>query len=228
MIRVIDVSDILGDQPPAQRSDPADLVADRLALLDWRRRIAELYAEIRGNSDPRDAWRVWQATRAELFRRHPQSPIPASVRHRYGGPHVYPYDAAWRALAEVEPAEPKRLEIPTSTGDDMALRRWGVAHFRLGQFDLTLELYWLEGYGGGLFAPFADATSGRETYGAGRYLLDTVKGADLGHEGGRLILDFNFAYQPSCSYDPRWTCPLAPAANRLALAILAGERLVGE
>jgi uncharacterized protein (DUF1684 family) len=191
----------------------ADPVADTLALLDWRRRIAELYAEIRANSDPQDGWSVWHATRAELFRGHPQSPIPSSVRHRYSGPHVYPYDAAWRALAEVEPAEPKRLEIPTSTGDDMALRRWGVAHFRLQQTDLTLELYWLEGYGGGLFAPFADATSGRETYGAGRYLLDTIKGADLGHEGRRLILDFNFAYQPSCSYDPRWTCPLAHHAT---------------
>ena len=78
---------------------------------------------------------------------------------------------------------------------------------------MTLELYWLEGYGGGLFVPFADATSGRETYGAGRYLLDTVKGADLGQRGGRLVLDFNFAYQPSCAYDPRWTCPLTPPAQ---------------
>jgi uncharacterized protein (DUF1684 family) len=89
-----------------------------------------------------------------------------------------------------------------STGEGMVLRRWAVAHFRAHEAELTLELYWLEGYGGGVFAPFADATSGRETYGAGRYLLDTIKGADLGLEGGRLVLDFNFAYQPSCSYDP--------------------------
>jgi uncharacterized protein (DUF1684 family) len=201
-------------------------VAETLALLDWRRRIAELYAEIRGSSDPREAWNVWQSTRSELFRRHPQSPVPSSERDRYGGPYVYPYDAAWRTLAEVEPAEPKSLAIPTSTADEMTLRRWGLARFRLQQTDLTLELYWLEGYGGGVFLPFADVTSGRETYGAGRYLLDSIKGADLGQEGTRLILDFNFAYQPSCSYDPRWMCPLAPPANRLPLDVLAGERLV--
>ena len=88
----------------------------------------------------------------------------------------------------------------------------------------ALELYWLEGYGGGLYLPFADATSGDETYGAGRYLLDTIKGADLGLEHDRLVLDFNFAYNPSCAYDPRWVCPLAPPANRLAVAVRAGER----
>jgi uncharacterized protein (DUF1684 family) len=94
--------------------------------------------------------------------------------------------------------------------------------------EVELEVYWLEGYGGGVFLPFADATSGTETYGAGRYLLDTVKGADLGADGDRLVLDFNFAYQPSCSYDPRWTCPLAPRANRLPMPVLAGERLVAQ
>ena len=88
-----------------------------------------------------------------------------------------------------------------------------------------LALHWLEGYGGGLFLSFRDATSGRETYGACRYLLDTVKGADLGIDGERLVLDFNFAYQPSCSYDPAWACPLAPPDNRLAVPVLAGERL---
>jgi uncharacterized protein len=77
-----------------------------------------------------------------------------------------------------------------------------------------------------VFVPFADATAGDETYGAGRYLLDTVKGADLGTDGGRLVLDFNLAYNPSCSYDPRWSCPLAPPPNRLAVAVRMGERHV--
>ncbi|HEX2293734.1 MAG TPA: DUF1684 domain-containing protein, partial [Actinomycetota bacterium] len=81
-----------------------------------------------------------------------------------------------------------------------------------------------DGYGGGLFLPFRDATSGRSTYGAGRYLYDTIKGADLGAEDGRLVLDFNFAYNPSCAYDPRWACPLAPPSNRLDVAVEAGER----
>ena len=88
----------------------------------------------------------------------------------------------------------------------------------------SLALYWLDGYGGGVFLPFADATRGDATYGGGRYLLDTVKGADLGEADGRLVLDFNFAYNPSCSYDPRWVCPLSPPENRLDVAVRAGER----
>ena len=73
--------------------------------------------------------------------------------------------------------------------------------------------------------PFRDATAGSSTYGAGRYLLDTAKGADLGLDGGLLVLDFNFSYHPSCRYDPAWQCPLAPPQNVLAVAIEAGERL---
>ena len=76
----------------------------------------------------------------------------------------------------------------------------------------------------GVFLPFADATRGSETYGGGRYLLDTVKGADLGEADGRLVLDFNFAYNPSCSYDPQWDCPLAPPPNWLRVPVEAGER----
>src|SRR5207302_1076236 len=103
--------------------------------------------------------------------------------------------------------------------------RFGRACFDLDGSPQMLELFWLEGYGGGVFLPFGDTTSGHETYGGGRYLLDTVKGSDLGEDGGRLVLDFNFAYNPSCSYDPRWACPLTPASNRLATAVTAGERM---
>jgi uncharacterized protein len=127
-------------------------------------------------------------------------------------------------LADVAPAAPQDFEIPTSGQETMAFTRFARASFELDGQARSLELYWLHGYGGGLFLPFRDATCGTETYGAGRYLLDTVKGADLGSEGGRLVLDFNFAYNPSCFYDPRWVCPLAPPANRLHLRVLAGER----
>jgi uncharacterized protein (DUF1684 family) len=88
-----------------------------------------------------------------------------------------------------------------------------------------LTIYWLGGYGGGLFLPFGDATNGTTTYGGGRYLLDSIKGADLGQvEDGRMILDFNFAYNPSCAYSPRWSCPLAPARNKLPGGVMAGEK----
>jgi uncharacterized protein len=199
---------------------------DPLSVLDWRRRIGELYAEIRVTADPRAAWQRWQQARRQLFASHPQSPVPPPDRSGYSGPHVYPYDPAWRLTATVEPAPPANLEIATSTGELMTMLRFGYVRITGAAPAMSLDLYWLTGYGGGLFLPFADATSGRETYGAGRYLLDTVKGADLGQdEGGRLVLDFNFAYFPSCAYDPRWTCPLAPPANRLSIPVRAGERL---
>jgi uncharacterized protein (DUF1684 family) len=200
-------------------------VAESLSLLDWRRRIAELYAAVRATSDAHAAWERWRETRARLFREHPQSPIPASGRHGYAGPHMYDYDPAWRATASVEPVEVRRFELTTSNAEVMAFSRFGLARFVAAGTELSLELYWLEGYGGGLFVPFADATSGTQTYGAGRYLLDTVKGADLGQQDGLLLLDFNFAYPPSCSYDSRWICPLAPPANRLSVPVRAGERL---
>jgi uncharacterized protein (DUF1684 family) len=206
----------------------ADPVADSLSLLDWKRQISQLYAEIRGTRDRHAAWNRWKQTRVRLFREHPQSPVPAEQRRGYDGPYLYAYDPAWSLTATTEPVEPQRLEIATSNVDAMAFSRFGLAHFTHAGAELSLELYWLEGYGGGLFAPFADATSGEETYGAGRYLLDTVKGADLGERDGRLVLDFNFAYQPSCSYDPRWTCPLTPPANRLPVAVRAGERVAAD
>jgi uncharacterized protein (DUF1684 family) len=196
-----------------------------LSLLDWRRRIGDLYTEIRDARDKQLAWRRWHATRARLFREHPQSPIPASERPRYPGPFAYDYDPAWRLTGSVQALDGTRLELPASRDGVMAFRRFGLAHFAYGATEMMLELYWLEGYGGGVFLPFADATSGDETYGAGRYLLDTIKGADLGTEGDELVLDFNFAYQPSCAYDPGWACPLAPSANRLPLAVRAGERV---
>ena len=194
---------------------------DQLHLLDWKRRVAELYAGVRAARDPAAGRERWRVVREELFRSHPQSPVPAAERPGYAGPFLYDYDPAWRLLAEVSAAEPERFELPSSDGATMIFTRFA----RASAGDITLDLYWLEGYGGGLFVPFADATSGDETYGAGRYVLDTVKGADLGMQDGLLVLDLNFAYQPSCSYDPRWTCPLAPPSNRLSADVRAGERL---
>jgi uncharacterized protein len=194
---------------------------DELDLLDWKRRVFELYAGIRAAPDARAGWERWRETRRRLFREHPQSPVPAGERDSFGGPYVYDYDPAWRLLAEVTATDEQRLELPSSDGAAMIFRRFAQARAD----DLVLDLFWLEAYGGGLFVPFADATSGAETYGAGRYLLDTVKGSDLGVEDGRLVFDFNFAYQPSCSYDSRWACPLAPPANRLDVPVEAGERL---
>jgi uncharacterized protein len=201
-------------------------VAETLDLLDWKRRVFELYRDVRIAGGSSEGWRTWRAGRDELFRSHPQSPLPAAARAAFDGLPYFGHDPAARVQAEVSDAEPERYQIGTSGGGTFAFTRFGVARFELSGRAADLELYWLEGYGGGLFVPFRDATAGTETYGAGRYLLDTVKGADLGvSEDGRLILDFNFAYHPSCAYDPRWVCPLAPPPNRLELEVRAGERL---
>jgi uncharacterized protein (DUF1684 family) len=190
-------------------------VSEVLDLLDWKRRVFALYAEVRGEADPRAAWERWREVRAGLFRRHPQSPRPG-----FEGLDYFDYDPAWRLVAEVVPAEPERRRIAGSGPEPVVATRFALARF--GGHEL--ELFWLEAYGGGLFLPFRDATSGDSTYGAGRYLLDTVKGADLGSEAGRLVLNFNFAYNPSCAYDAKWACPLSPPANRLRIAVEAGEK----
>jgi uncharacterized protein (DUF1684 family) len=192
---------------------------EELELLDWKRRIFELYAAIRADPEPERAWQRWRDVRDELFSSHPQTPL------RTARLHYFDYDPTLRVYGTVEPAEREQREIATSGEEPYSFTRFARTHFELGGQEQSLDLYWLDGYGGGVFLSFADATSGKETYGACRYLLDTVKGSDLGEHDGRLVLDFNFAYNPSCAYDPRWVCPLAPPGNRLAVPVGGGERV---
>jgi uncharacterized protein (DUF1684 family) len=198
---------------------------NELELLDWKRRVFELYANVRAAMDPEAAWGRWRDVRDELFRVHPQSPIDAAARAGFAGAVYFPYDAALRVLAEVEPAEEEAREIAGSADSATRFRRFARARFELAGEPQALELFWLEAYGGGVFLPLGDATSGHETYGGGRYLLDTIKGADLGGRHDRLVIDLNFAYHPSCTYDPRWSCPLAPEGNRSPAPVDAGEQL---
>ena len=205
--------------------------ADAFTLAQWRRAVAELYADVRATSggDAAAAALRFRAAREALFRGHPQSPIAPARRRAWPGFAWYPHDPAWRIVATVEPAAPTpAFEIVLA--DDGALRCTpaGLLRFAVAGHDATLTAYRLEGYGGGLWLPFADASSGRDTYGGGRYLYDSIKGADLGAgadpSGSTMLLDFNFAYNPSCAYDHRWSCPLAPPENRLPLPVRAGER----
>ena len=199
---------------------------DTLALWDWRRRVAELYAQVRA-APPRVAWQLWCATRDELLRRHPQSPLEPAQRVGFARLAYFDYDASLRLSVDLAPLA-GRAPVRVALGRDgeITLRPFAQTDGLAQKFGGELTLYWIEGYGGGVFLPFKDATSGVETYGGGRYLLDTIKGADLGStDDGRAILDFNFAYQPSCSYSDQWVCPLAPSENVLPAAIRAGERL---
>ena len=200
-------------------------MSDYLTLLDWKRTVFELYAEIRAEPRPEQAWERWRAVRDRLFAEHPQSPLPDDRRRDFAGLDLYPYDPAFRTLATVEPAPAHRVAIGASGGESITFARFGTARFELLGAAQTLDVYWLEGYGGGLWLPFSDESNGCESYGGGRYLYDTIKGADLGGADDRLVLDFNYAYNPSCAYDERWSCPLSPPENRLPFAVTAGERM---
>jgi uncharacterized protein (DUF1684 family) len=207
---------------------------DRLSLADWRRRVSELYPRIRrlAVDDPRRAWDEWRAGREALYRDHSQSPVPAADRPAFRSTH-FDYDASLRFELPVVADEPAAeqaapaLELPVSAGGTMSFTRIGWLDVPFAAGSRRLALYWMAGYAGGLFLPFRDATNGHETYGAGRYLLDAAKSADLGGDADRrtLILDFNFSFQPSCAFDPKWACPLAPRENWLDIPIRAGERL---
>lgn len=195
---------------------------DQLDLVDWRRRMGDAYRL--------DSLEAWRAARDRLFREHPQSPIPLDGRAAFGGLSWFPPDPAYRVPARIEPADGARVEIDTGGEDGVVrYRRIGTLSFRLLGQACTLSVLAMVGYGGGLFVPFLDATSGEETYGGGRYLVDTVKNTDGGcleiAVGSReVVIDFDYAYHPSCYHSPRWACPLAPPENRLPVPVRAGER----
>jgi len=197
----------------------------RLALWDWRHRVAELYAEVRAEPDPARAWRHWRETRDELFRTHPQTPLEPSSRSSFKGLTYGEYDPRLRFAVGLLPLDEMSAARFDGGGDGaLLLTAFARTQGLLSNVGRELTLYWIEGYAGSIFLPFRDATSGSSSYAGGRYLIDTAKGADLGRdERGRTILDFNFAYNPSCAYSTRWLCPLAPRENTLEGPVEAGE-----
>jgi uncharacterized protein (DUF1684 family) len=187
-----------------------------LDLYDYRRRVAALYQkralrEATGD-DAAAIWERWREERDWLFKEHPQSALNAEDRARFSGLSYFPYDPALRIAATLTPQLAQETheaeELPSSGPRPVQYPRAGAVTFSLNGAELSLAVYWIDVYGGGLFLPFRDATSGTETYGAGRYLFDTVKGSDFlrlddeptapaGYAGGRVLLDFNYAYNPS-------------------------------
>jgi uncharacterized protein (DUF1684 family) len=199
------------------------MASSSLSLVDWRRRVHEIYAAVRADPDPASAHAGWRAARDELFAHHWQSPLLPDDPLRTDGLPCWPYDPALRFeadLHDVDVAEPRLFD----GGDDgeLQMRLVGRVELPIGG---TLDVWWLHQYGGGIFVPLRDGTSGDGSYGGGRYLLDTAKGSWLGGTDGTITLDLNFAYHPSCRYNPRWTCPLAPADNTISARVEAGERL---
>jgi uncharacterized protein (DUF1684 family) len=200
------------------------MVSVELEVASWRRLVGELYAAVRAEDDPERGHALWRHGRDELFTSHPQSPLPPGDPLRATGVPYWPYDRRLRFEVPVRPTGPQAtLSLPTSDG--------ATPMTRIGQVDLpapvdvTVDVWWLRQYAGGLFLPLRDGTAGRSSYGGGRYALDTAKGADLGGRDGRLVVDLNFLYHPSCRYNDAWQCPLAPPGNTIAAPVSAGERL---
>lgn len=195
-----------------------------LDLLDYRRRTAEIYERVRLGEGV-DAWRTWVADRDRLFATHPQSPIAMSSQAEFQGLSYFEYDRRWRFDAEVRFLNADRISVAHSGEGHTDFQPFATVGFEVDGAVYEFTAYWLTGYGGGVFLPFRDATNSIETYGGGRYLIDTVKGADLGSTMDTITLDFNYSYHPSCVHSALWSCPLAPPANKLEVRVEAGERL---
>jgi hypothetical protein len=198
-------------------------------VADWRVRTFALYAAVRAAATPAEGHGLWCRERDRMFGTHPASAVVPSQHGAFRGLRVARYDPAFRFELPLL-REGAGIVRNIQTGTD------GVVPFvRLGTFDVpglgALAAWRHAGYGGGIFVPFRDRTSGREggSYGAGRYLLDTIKGAFLGareaddDDAPLYVLDFNFAYNPSCAYDEAWACPLPGPENRLPSDVPVGE-----
>lgn len=173
--------------------------------------------------DYREAIQAERRAKDAFFRTSPHSPLDPATRADFAGLRHFPVDPAYRfeclRLMPYVGDQPVEFALPTSDGRLREATRTGTLAFRIDGGRHTLVAYRLPGgRGDSLFVPFMDATSGHETYGAGRY-LDLEAGRD-----GRYTLDFNLAYNPYCAWSPNFSCPLTPEENRLALSVEAGER----
>ena len=208
-------------------------MSDYLDLYDYRCRVAVMYRAraqaISAGEETASVCERFHRAKDDLFAHHPQSALDEEQRRKFQGLHYFPYNPAMCVIADVDTnVEPALLTVPMNADESMTMTTVGRLHFTVENQPTVLSLYWLNIYGGGLFLPFRDATSPVESYGGGRYLFDTIKGSDFLHAPGtsgleRIVLDFNYAYNPSCAYNDKWVCPLAPLENRLSVPIHAGE-----
>jgi uncharacterized protein (DUF1684 family) len=160
----------------------------------------------------------------EFFRTDHHSPLPHELTHHFEGLRYFPENPDLVVVSELDPpAETGEVTMETSTGDSQVYDRAGVLRFDVDGQPAELTLYRRRGDGDdSLFLPFRDALSGKETYGAGRYL--DVAPPHRGH----VVVDFNYAYNPTCAYNPEVSCPLPPRENWLQVPIRAGEKTFSE
>ncbi len=196
---------------------------EALQQMDWRERTFELYRTIRAHSEPQVAHALWREGRDKLFANHPLSPVPPQLRGDFAGLEVAAYDESYRFEAALEPAGAQSEEL--AMGDTLlALVRVGRVTLALPDAQVSLDVWQLTSYGGGLFIPLQDNGSGSPD--GGRLVIDTASGANLGAspDGGMLVIDLNFAYNPLWSYDPQHRWPRLPSGNTSQVAVPVGEQ----
>ncbi len=192
-------------------------------VVDWRRRVFALYEAVRRAGSPEEAHELWRIERDELLLRHPATPLLSQDRALFEGLPIASYDPSWRFELPILDTEPASFEFATGTDGVVPFERVGVVEIPdAGSLDVAARLLRRRAVRAGARCL---RRAERGTYGGGRYLIDTIKGADLGADPrrGTIVLDFNFAYNPSCAYDPAWACPLAPPGNVLTVPIPVGE-----
>ena len=201
-----------------------------LSLINWRREIFEIYSDIRRESNGKTAWEKWRVKREELFKHHPESPTfnIKSIPGSYAQPILYPYNPNFCLSSKYKVLESSEiLELLTDNNSITRIQPFLETTNLFEKLNIELTIFKILGYGGGLFMPFFDigCSSKGDNYEGGRYLIDTIKGADLGESRkNELRLDFNFSYNPSCSYNSKWTCPIIKHYNIIPVLIDAGEK----
>ncbi len=209
-------------------------MSDYLALYDYRVRVAAFYRErnqaLLTGEDAATVLQCFREKRDQLFATHSQSALDEEQRREFQGLRYFPYNPAMCFAATIDlQVEPTQQTIAMNAQEEMRMTKVGEVHFTVENTPVALSLYWLDVYGGGLFLPFRDATCPAQSYGGGRYLFDTMKGSDPvprvdDQDDKHIVLDFNYAYNPSCAYNDLWVCPLAPIENRLHVPLPAGEQ----
>ena len=154
----------------------------------------------------------------KVFASDPQSPLTPEQKMNFDGLRYFPENHFLRFEQAVDFfANQETIKMQTSSGSLQSFLKVGLFKFSVESQPAVLTLY--RGEEGEYFLPFKDALAGKETYAAGRYVEPISLGENL------FMIDFNFAYNPYCAYNDRWTCPLPPAENRLAIPIRAGEKI---
>ena len=159
----------------------------------------------------------FRAEKDGVFARDPHSPLTDDQRRNFQGLEYFDENPQLVIQAGIDrEVDPEEVRMGTSSGEEQVYHRYGLVRFRVDEQPAQLTLYSSEN-SAELFVPFRDATSGHETYGAGRYL-------EVEAHGDHVTIDFNYAYNPNCAYDSAWSCPLPPTENWLRVPIRAGEK----